>query len=139
MERSARTRMTTAVVLAVVFAAGLLVGMAVDRTPIVPGEQVADTARREDRGRRTRMYEQVGPSEAQKTQIDSIVGQYRGDLRVLQRELRDAYDQRYQALIQQTRDAIKGVLTPEQAAQYDSLVAAYEKRRAERGSRENRD
>ena len=109
--------------------------MAVDRAPIVPGEQVADTSRREDRGRRTRMYEQVGPSEAQKTQIDSIVGQHRGDLRVLQRDFRDAYE----ALIQQTRDAIKGVLTPEQAAQYDSLVAAYEKRRAERGSRENRD
>lgn len=135
MERGARTRMTTVVVLAVVFAAGLLLGMAVDQSSSSPGEQVTDTTRREERGRRTPMYEQVGPSEAQKVQLDSIVREHRGEMRELQRDFREQYE----ALIQQTRDAIKGVLTPEQAEQYDSLVVEYEKRRAERGSRENRD
>jgi Spy/CpxP family protein refolding chaperone len=139
MERTARTRLTTAVVLAVVFSAGLLVGMAVDRSAVEPAAEVADTTRREERGRRTRMYEQVGASEAQLAQIESIVREHRGELRALQGEFRDAYDQRYQALIEQTRSAIKGVLTAEQAEAYDSLVAEYEKRRAERGSRENRD
>lgn len=135
MEKSARTRMTTAVVLAAVFAAGLLLGMAVDRSTVVPADQIADTARQEERGQRPRMYEQVDADEAQLAQIEGIVREYRGDMRTLQREFRDAYD----ALVQQTREAIKGVLSPEQAEKYDSLVAEYEKRRAERGSRENRD
>jgi hypothetical protein len=139
MERSARTRMTTAAVLAIVFAAGLLMGMAVDRSAVVPGEQAADTARQEERGRRARMYEQVGADVAQLEQIESIVREHRGDMRALQREFRDAYDARYQALVEKTREAIKGVLTPAQAVKYDSLVVEYEKRRAERGSRENRD
>jgi len=139
MEKGARTRLTTALVLAAVFSAGLLVGMAADRPSVASDEEVGDSAASGERERRTPMWEQVGPNEAQKELIDSIVRGYRGDHRALQRELRDAYYQRSQELIEQTRTDIKSVLTPEQAVAYDSLVAEYERRRAERGSRENRD
>jgi len=65
----------------------------------------------------------VGPSEAQKTVIDSIVAEYRTAMRALHAEFRAAYDPRYEALLRETRAAIKGVLTPAQAHAYDSLLA----------------
>lgn len=138
MEKTLRTRLTTALVLAAVFAAGLFMGVAVDRsvaaTPVVadvPADSNAAPARR------VPMYEQVGPDEAQKVLIDSIVGEYRASMKTLHAEFRAAYNPRYQALVDSTRASIKGVLTPEQAQAYDSLVADYERRRAERGSRDD--
>ena len=80
------------------------------------------------------MYEQVGPDEAQKILIDSIVGEYTSSMKALHAEFRAAYNPRYQALVEDTRTAIKGVLTPEQAQAYDSILVDYEKRRAERAA-----
>ena len=58
-------------------------------------------------------------------------------------EFQAAYDPRYRALLQETRAAIKGVFTPEQAHAYDSLIAerdslaaARERHRDEQGSRD---
>ena len=125
MDKLLRIRLTTVVVLAAVFAAGLLSGLAVDRALVVIPED--EEARRETAAqpgeRRGAMYEQVGPSEAQKTVIDSIVAEYRTAMRALHAEFRAAYDPRYEALLRETRAAIKGVLTPAQAHAYDSLLA----------------
>ncbi len=92
-----------------------------------------------DQGRRHPLYEQVGTSAEQKVRIDSIVGNYRSAMKALHAEFRAAYNPRYEALVAETRTAIKGVLTPEQAQKYDSVVAEYEQRRGERSSRDDRE
>ena len=85
------------------------------------------------------MYEQVGPTEAQRVEIDSIVQAHRQAMKELQQEFREAYDPRYGALIEQARRSIRDVFDPDQAMMYDSLIAEYDRNRAERGSRENRE
>lgn len=139
MERTARARLQTALILAVVFGSGMLLGFAADRrleSDQADPDQVAEDVGRERRGP---MYEQVGPDEEQRILIDSIVKDYRDAMKALHAEFRAAYNPRYDALVRETREAIKGVLTPEQRAAYDSLIAEREKDRAERGARESRD
>lgn len=140
MEKSVRTRLVSALVLAVVFAAGLLLGLAADTSlTATPAEETAEAA--DDDGeerRRTPMYEQVDPTEAQMALIDSIVTHHRASMKELHAEFREEYDPRYRALIAETREAIKDVLDPEQVVQYDSLLAEYDRRRAERRSRQDR-
>lgn len=142
MDKGPKTRLLTALVLAVVFASGAVVGLAVDRNLVAdPVEEVPpDTEEEQSERRRVPMYEQVGPNEAQMERIDSIVKEHRQSMRALHREFNEAYNPRYQALIQETREAIKSVLDPEQAMAYDSLLAEYDRRRAERDERdEDRD
>lgn len=135
MEKTSRTRLVTGLVLLLVFGAGVLLGVAVDRSLAAPVEEVERTGGRADddeRRRRGPMYEQVDPSEEQKILIDSIVRDHREAMKALHAEFRAAYNPRYDALITQTREAIKSALTPEQAQAYDSLVADFERRRSER-------
>jgi Spy/CpxP family protein refolding chaperone len=143
MERVLRTRLVTSAVLAVVFAAGALLGLAFDRSLATPPtEGVAESDRSEgsdDDGRRRPLYEQVGTSPEQKVLIDSIVGDYRSAMKALHAEFRAEYNPRYEALVAETRIAIKKVLTPEQAEKYDSVVADFERRRSERSSRDSRE
>lgn len=143
MERMLRTRLITGIVLAVVFGAGVLLGLAVDRSLAAkPDAEVAEAGRsREEpsQGRPHSLWEQVDPTDQQKVLIDSIVGDYRSAMKALHAEFRDAYNPRYEALLVEARKAIRGVLTSEQASQYDSLVAEFERRRAERASRSDRE
>lgn len=141
MDKLLRTRLATAVVLLAVFGSGLLVGLAADRSLLAtPADEAVATAEPEaPRERRVPMYEQVGPDEAQKIVIDSIVSEYRVSMKSLHAEFRAAYNPRYQALVDETRAAIKGVLTSEQAIAYDSLIAERERKRAERDSTEDRE
>ena len=139
MEKNARTRLVTALVLAVVFASGALLGLAVDRSLAADPAEKVEEADEGERRHRVPMYEQVGPSESQRVSIDSIVGEHRARMKSLHAEFRSAYNPRYEALLEETREAIKGVFTPEQALAYDSLLAERDRRRAERGSRENRE
>lgn len=133
MEKAPRTRLITALLLAVVFGTGLVVGLAVDSN-LVAGpvaEPAAEEVESSER-RRVPVYEQVGPNETQMTSIDSIVREYRSGMKLLHREFREAYDPRYRALIEETREAIKSVFDPEQAMAYDSLLAEFDQRRRER-------
>ena len=142
MDKAPRTRLLTALVLAVVFGSGAVVGLALDHNLMADPVEEARGDGEEERTERRRvpMYEQVGPNEAQMERIDSIVEEYRESMRSLHREFREAYNPRYQALIEETREAIKGVLDPEQAMAYDSLIAERDRRRAERDGRdEDRD
>jgi hypothetical protein len=143
MERILRTRVVTGLVLAVVFGAGVVLGLAADRSLIAePGAEMADARTGADstaQSRRRPLYEQVAPTEEQKVRIDSIVDEYRSAMKALHAEFRAAYNPRYDALVAGTRTAIRGVLTTEQARAYDSLVADYERRRSERSSRANRE
>ena len=139
MEKNARTRLFTALVLAVVFASGALLGLAVDRSLQADPSEGPEVADEGDRRRRVPIYEQVEPSESQMISIDSIVEEHRARMSSLHAEFRSAYNPRYQTLLEETREAIKGVFTPEQAMAYDSLLAERDRRRAERESRENRE
>jgi len=143
MERMLRTRLITGVLLAVVFGAGMLLGLAVDRSIAAkPTGEVSEATPSDSASEQTRrrpLWEQVGPSGDQKVLIDSIVGEYRSAMKALHAEFRAAYNPRYEALVAETRTAIKGVLTPEQAVRYDSLVAEFDQRQTERSSRSNRE
>ena len=117
----------------------MTLGLAVDRSlgAASPAEGSSEVVDAEER--RTPMWEQVDPTEEQAARIDSIIRTHRATMRSLQKEFRESYNPRYQAVIESTREAILGVMTPEQAAEYRSLLEEYDRKRAERGSRENRE
>lgn len=141
MSAQTRTRILTAGVLLTVFGAGLLLGFAADEavtaTPaaalVVPaadpveGEEGADA----EAPRRLPMYAQVGPDSVQGVVIDSIVVEHRARLDALNREFQERYDPQFRAIVEETRQAIKAVFTPEQAARYQELVDARDRQRAE--------
>ncbi len=139
MGQSARTKMVSVFVIAAVFAAGLAVGLAVDANALAaPTSLSADSLEADSTARRQPLYEQVGPSADQKVRIDSIVLEYREKVRTLRSESRREYEMHLDAVADTSRQAIKKVFTPEQAAQYDSLVADYDRRLAEkRANRED--
>jgi hypothetical protein len=78
------------------------------------------------------IVDQVGLSEAQKIQVDSIVGFYRGQMRALHEEFDEAYSARYRDLNREAREEVRTVLTEEQRVVYDSLQADWQRRREER-------
>lgn len=152
MEQGTRTRLATVVILLLVLVSGSVVGIALDRR-LARGDATAqevDSVRggegsdeegsqsedREPRSRRRLLVEQVGLSEVQKAQVDSIVSHYRERMRELQdeleEELRQAYQPRYRELLEGTREEIRGVLSPAQQVQYDSILAEHDRRRQER-------
>ena len=138
MESAPRMRLITALMLTVVFASGVVVGLAADsKLGAAPSETAEAGERADAQPRRVPMYEQVGPNESQMVLIDSIVRDYREAMSSLHRDFREAYNPRYQALIEETREAIKGVLDSAQVVAYDSLIAENDRRRA--AERERRD
>ena len=149
MERFQRTRFLTVVVLAVVFGAGIVLGLGFDSfgeapQPVAVVEDSQTTAEsgegEGERERRPPMYEQVGALSAQQHgQIDSIVGAHRFEIRGVYRGFRDNhdalhsdYDLEVRAILMRTREGVKSVMTPVQAAAYDSLLADYDRRREAR-------
>jgi Spy/CpxP family protein refolding chaperone len=138
MSRQTRTRLLTAGVLLSVFGAGVLLGFAADTT-LTPPPASASVAAPEgeavsgepEEPRRTPMYEQVGPDSAQSVQIAALVQEHRARMDALNREFQENYDPRYRAIVEETREAIKRVFTPEQAARYQEIVEERDRRRAE--------
>ncbi len=144
MGHGSRTRLVTAVTLAVVFASGVLLGLAGDSSlGAEPPEVTAARADVDERGGerrpRTRMYEQVGPSVDQKLFIDSILNDHRARMDALHEEFRSAYYPLYQAVIQDTRGAIKEVFSDKQAREYQALLDDFDRRKAERNEKDDRD
>ena len=144
MRHGSRTRLVTAVMLAVVFASGVLLGLAADSSlgaepPEVAAERAGVEKRDGELRPRTRMYEQVGPSVDQKVLIDSIVKNHRARMDALHEAFRTAYYPRYQAVIQDTRGAIKEVFSENQATEYQALLDDFDRRKAERNEKDDRD
>lgn len=138
MESLQRTRLLSVGVLAVVLGAGVVLGLALDvrldAAGSDDGEPTEEVRNDEHDGgrseRRPPMYRQVGElTDEQDERIDSIIDVHRDAMRQLQREFSEAYDPRYWAIIENTRESIKGVLTPGQAERYDSLLTRYDGRR----------
>jgi Spy/CpxP family protein refolding chaperone len=142
MEHAARTRLTTALVLAVVFGAGVLLGVAADsQLGAEPGATAAEEIQAPERVDRpgTPLSRQVDPTPEQLALIDSIVLEHRARTNALDKETRRAYRRGFRDILLQTRESIKGVLTPEQAAEYQRLVEELDARQeAERQSRDRK-
>lgn len=158
MEKRQRTRLASAGVLAVVFASGALVGMAVDRSLApdqglvqAPAVTPQDSGRfggpggRDGRGNRPQrrfIYEQVGLSAEKLAAADSVVRVHRMAVEQMERQFRretdsilDASGRRQQfrqdadAALQTLRTGIRSLMTPAQLVVYDSLLAADDQRR----------
>ena len=164
MEKRRRTRLASAGVVAVVFASGALVGMALQRSlasetvlaeATTPGESAprpegsGGSGERGGRVQRPRIYHQVLTPE-QVVVADSLVLVHEAERDELERDFRRDMDsifdasarpqqhrQEREALTVQLRATIRGIMTPEQLMLYDSLLAADDaRRRAEREQRE---
>lgn len=152
MGRSSRTRLLTAGMLFAVFGAGVLLGLAADSElgastatevmTVAEADTDADPDSQsvaEDTSRR-RIYHEVEPNESQLALIDSIVKEHRARTTALDEELRAEYQVGFRSILLDTREAIKSVLTPEQAAEYQRLLDEYdEERAAERANGGERD
>lgn len=144
MGQSSRTRLLTAGMLVVVFGAGVALGLVVDsELGAKPAGEVAEATETEgepEEPRRRRIYEEVGPNESQLELIDSVIREHRARTNALDRELRAEYQVGFRSILLDTREAIKSVLTPEQAAEYQRLLDEYDaEREAERENGDERD
>jgi len=142
MEHGSRTRLVTALVLAAVFGAGVLLGLAADSNlGATPPELTVDAPETEtettERPQRRRIYDQVEPTEEQRHLIDSIIGEHRARTNALDHEMRAEYRGGFRVILLETREAIKGVFTPEQATEYQRLL--YESDARARSEREDGD
>jgi len=155
MEQGTRTRLATILILFLILATGAVLGVALDRriearspsaSEASPQDEAGPSGEDEAEGeesprRRHLIVEQVGLSPEQKAQVDSIVAHYRQEMRdlqdELQAELQQAYTPRYRGLLEETREEIKGVLTPDQRMEYDSLLVEHDRRRDERRDRDS--
>ena len=161
MEKETRTRFATAMILAVVFASGVFLGLAADSglraegAPVPSGAEVAETEQPEqtetaeapaEEEQRYTFYE-VEPNEEQLSRIEVIVAEYRDQRETIREELIEVYraayrserDGRYRELTLETRELIKGVLSPEQAAEYQRLLDEWEaEQEAERENEDDR-
>jgi len=143
MEQRNRTRLVAGLVLASVFASGALLGYAADRGAAVASASVASespSAPPAERGRRVPVYELMQPTDEQRVVLDSIMREHRAEMNRLHADFevaQRAYQTSYDALIQDTRDALAAVFPPEQRAEYRRLLAENDRRRAaERASRD---
>lgn len=140
IERGLKARLVTVVVLALVFGSGVTAGLAWDRTPeATPTEEMAQAESqggerevrerngRSDRDHRPLLVEQVGLTSEQKARVDEIVESSRQRMRNLEKDTRP----QYRAIIEETRTAIKEVLTTEQRAEYERLLSERDRERAE--------
>lgn len=142
MSQRARTRFITAGVIIVVFGAGILVGLVADSelgasaTPPDAAEITEEADSTKESTRRF-LYHQVEPNESQLARIDSIRQVHRDRTNALYDELKAEYPDRFRAILLDTRNAIKSVMTPEQAAEYQRLLDEWDeqqRREAEAGS-----
>lgn len=162
MEKRQRTRLASAVVLAVVFVSGGLVGMAADRAlrsaPAADAATVSEPSGRDDAPTSDRpsqsqtfIYEQVLSAE-QIAVADSIVRVYEQARDELRRGFRRASDsildasgrpQQYQrdlrTMTEGLRANVRALMAPDQLSTYDSLIAAEEARRAEQRQQRQRE
>ncbi len=139
-----RVKLATVAILALVLAAGFLLGAAWDRRldaqPMANAEG-RDAQQRQRNERRAPTYTRVQPAltpeqvaaadvilEHRKVAARALMKESRIDslylaMKASERAFRDVYDPRFAALADSSRSAIKQVMTPAQAAQYDSLLA----------------
>ena len=153
LEKSFKARLTTAAILLLVLAAGVVSGVALDRRlesnasservdrrsgldgrsrGFDPRSRDPRSGRESSERRPPMIVDQVGLSAEQKAKVDSIVGYFRDQMRALNDEFDEAYMTRFRELNRTARTEIRAVLTEEQNLVYDSLQGEWERRREER-------
>jgi Spy/CpxP family protein refolding chaperone len=147
MEHGSRTKLVTAIVLALVFGSGVLLGYAADSN-LFPSAEVAAAAEAADGAdagqarRRGYVYEQMARTPEQDSAIDHIIRSHRDLMNQLHRDFDAAqieYEANFDALVSETREAIALVFRPEQRAEYRHLLAEFDERReADRAARDDR-
>lgn len=151
MAQLQRVRIATMAILALVLGAGFLLGAVWDRKiDTAPAEVAASTSAAPlspgEPGRRP-IYVQVSPplTPDQLAQAEAIVARRREAVKALlaeprvdslyqemkaaEKQFKNVYDPRFRSLIDTSRAAIRQIMTPEQARQYDSLLAENDRRR----------
>jgi len=113
--------------LVLLFGSGIVVGLAWSETASVNplAEVREDEGSRTEGGRRRLIVDKVGLSAVQKANVDSLVVFHRHRMSQLDKE----FQPRYWAVISDLREEIKQVLTDDQRAQYDVLLAERDERR----------
>jgi hypothetical protein len=146
--------MATAIILAVVFTSGVLLGLAADSglsaEPTAPqGAAVAaeeaaeaETAEAEsdaavEATERRYTYHRVEPNEEQLARIDVIVAEWRARREAFDNESRDRWEAGRRELVLEVRKAIKSVLSPEQAAEYQRLLDDWDAEQAAESANED--
>ena len=155
IKRLQQIRLASVAILGLVLTAGFLLGAVWNRwigpeAPAVTSEEPAGERRSEASWRRA-MYSQVTPplSPEDLATAQAIVARRRAAAQALFREpridslydamkaaeraFREVYDPRFRALVDDSRAAIRQLMTPEQAQVYDSLLAERDRRRREGG------
>lgn len=125
-----------------------------DETDREGSERVADEADRrdDDRGDRRLIVHRVGITPEQEARVDSIVdihgdrvrelrrrmkAEYDSQFRRLRQQREAAYNPRFEAVVMETRQSIRSLLTEEQAVRYDFLLDEHDRREAEREKKES--
>jgi len=117
-----RTRLLGMALLVATFVAGALAGAAFDRVAVARPADAAARAgdcERPHGGRKGMVVDQVSPTPEQRQRIEAIMERRRTQM--------DAFwngeGQRLRSIVDSTREEIRAVLTPEQRAEYDRLMA----------------
>lgn len=124
-----RVRLLGLGVLAVTFIAGALAGAAIDRVVSEETGGESRVERRDDGRERSYIIDRVDMSDAQRSAIDSILDRRVHRMRAVWREVEPQLD----AITDSARSEIMQVLTPEQRAEYESML---DRRRGDRRSDE---
>lgn len=133
IETLQRTRLATLAILVMVFGTGVLMGLVLDRSLTAApadGSVAVDTVAAEEERPRRYMFEEVDLSPEQRAVVDSLAVRHRAAMSALRQQFSEEYDPQYRAIVVATREAIKDVMTPEQAAKYDSLTTARDRQNA---------
>lgn len=128
MTEGLRPQFVTALVLGLVFAAGAVVGAAVDRSVFQSAEiaSAESTDDDEDSDSARWIIDRVNLSAEQRTQVDSVLDDFRQDVWDLYAEIRPAYWEK----VEEAREAIREVLNDQQRTRYDSLLDESDRRRS---------
>ena len=133
MIRASRGR--AAVLLLLMFAAGLTVGLAGERYALHRGiEEAASESTRQGRSTIERFADDLGITPEQQAQIDPILVETREQMSAVFDQVRPEWE----AVVDSARARIESVLTPDQAERYGALLEQQEREReAEAGEKDD--
>ena len=125
-----KAKMVAATALILLFGSGVAVGLAWDQTAnaSTPDEVRRDARSERGGARHPMIVDRVGLSVVQKATVDSLVSFHRQRMSDLNTDFRP----RYRAVIGDLTMEIRQVLTDDQRARYDVLLAEYGERTARR-------
>jgi hypothetical protein len=154
MAQLERVKVATVGILALVLGAGFLLGAVWDRkldaapaAAVASSDSTAPSTPGQRASRRPPLYFEVKPAldAKQLADADQVVTKRREAVKSLmaepgvdslykqmkaaEKQFKEAYDPRFRALIDTSRAAIRQIMTPEQAAKYDSLLADQDRKR----------